>query len=73
MGKSTTVEILSTSKGPAFSFPLAVSTTVEILSTSKGFLIPVFIAASTTVEILSTSKGTAQNTADKAIYNSRNS
>ena len=56
-GVSTTVEILSTSKGSAYRGAVTESTTVEILSTSKGDGCGFQRFVSTTVEILSTSKG----------------
>ena len=57
MSASTTVEILSTSKGRILPKGVYSSTTVEILSTSKGEHRSDEWDESTTVEILSTSKG----------------
>ena len=70
---STTVEILSTSKGHVAQLADAGSTTVEILSTSKGPRKTEVYYRSTTVEILSTSKGSKFYLRRYIIYNSRNS
>ena len=70
---STTVEILSTSKGLSVYVSNTKSTTVEILSTSKGLDVLLKNLKSTTVEILSTSKGNFQEVKWFLIYNSRNS
>ena len=73
MSASTTVEILSTSKGRIARPDGQRSTTVEILSTSKGNSIVDENRLSTTVEILSTSKGPGNHEKYHDIYNSRNS
>ena len=70
--RSTTVEILSTSKIQFLVTESRGSTTVEILSTSKSLCKTASLVLSTTVEILSTSKSSDDKTG-KGIYNSRNS